>query len=90
MLPISVDGLSPYAQSIAYDSANRMIQLIRGANKVNSVFTYNHWNVDGGRLQNLTSTQVSTEDTQKSEPTPPESARFIPTPVYLYTFLPTP
>jgi hypothetical protein len=37
-----------------------MIQLVRGANKVNTVFTYNAWNVDGGRLLNTTSTQVST------------------------------
>jgi RHS repeat-associated protein len=60
MLPTSVTGTDTYAQSIAYDSAMRMTQLIRGANKVNSVFTYNAWNADGGRLLNLTSTQVST------------------------------
>ena len=46
-----------YAQTIAYDSAMRMIQLVRGANKLSSVFDYNDWNVDGGRLQNLTTTR---------------------------------
>jgi RHS repeat-associated protein len=60
MLPTSVIGTDTYAQSIAYDSAMRMIQLVRGANKINTVFTYNAWNQDGGRLLNLTSTQVST------------------------------
>ncbi|RJP48658.1 MAG: hypothetical protein C4583_13840 [Anaerolineaceae bacterium] len=60
MLPASVSGTDAYAQSIAYDSAMRMIQLVRGANKVNTVFDYNDWNADGGRLLNLTSTQVST------------------------------
>jgi YD repeat-containing protein len=59
MQPVSVTGTDTYAQTIAYDSAMRMIQLVRGANKVNSVFTYNPWNVDGGRLLNTTSTQVS-------------------------------
>ena len=63
MLPTSVTGTSQYAQSIAYDSAMRMIQLVRGANKINTVFDYNDWNVDGGRLLNLTSTQVSTGTT---------------------------
>jgi len=62
MLPVSVSGTDTYAQTIAYDSANRMIQMIRGANKINTVFTYNNWNVDNGRLQNITSTQVSTGD----------------------------
>ncbi|GIK10551.1 MAG: RHS repeat protein [Chloroflexi bacterium] len=62
MLPVSVTGTSKYAQTIAYDSANRMIQVIRGANKIDTVFTYNAWNVDNGRLQNITSTQVSTGD----------------------------
>ncbi len=62
MLPTDVAGTSTYAQTIAYDSANRMIQLIRGANAINTVYTYNNWNVDGGRLLNLTSTQVSTSD----------------------------
>ena len=37
----------------------RMTQLVRGANKVNSVFIYNDWNVDGGRLLNLTTTRSS-------------------------------
>jgi YD repeat-containing protein len=59
MQPVSVTGTDTYAQTIAYDSAMRMIQLVRGANKVNTVFTYNAWNVDGGRLLNTTSTQVS-------------------------------
>ncbi|MCZ2290060.1 MAG: hypothetical protein LC138_14600, partial [Anaerolineales bacterium] len=62
MLPVSVSGTDTYAQTIAYDSANRMIQMIRGANKIDTVFTYNNWNVDNGRLQNITSTQVSTGD----------------------------
>ena len=57
MLPVSVAGTSTYAQTIAYDSAMRMIQLVRGANKLNSVYDYNDWNVDGGRLQNLTTTR---------------------------------
>lgn len=57
MLPISVNGTDAYAQSIAYDSAMRMTQLVRGANKLSSVFDYNDWNVDGGRLQNLTTTR---------------------------------
>jgi RHS repeat-associated protein len=59
MQPVSVTGASAYAQSMAYDSASRMIQLVRGANKLNSVFTYNAWNVDGGRLLNTTTTRVS-------------------------------
>ncbi len=62
MLPTSVSGTDTYVRSIAYDSANRMIQMIRGANKIDTDYTYNPWNVDGGRLQNLTSTQVSTSD----------------------------
>ena len=37
-----------------------MTQLVRGANRINTVFDYNDWDADGGRLFNLTSTQVST------------------------------
>jgi hypothetical protein len=39
-----------------------MTQLIRGWNKLNTAYTYFGWNQQGGRLQNLTSTQVSTSD----------------------------
>lgn len=49
MLPVSVDGTNTYAQTIAYDSANRMIQLIRGANKIDTVYTFNSWNADAYR-----------------------------------------
>jgi YD repeat-containing protein len=63
MLPVSVNGTDAYAQSIAYDSAMRMIQLVRGANKLNTVFNYNAWNVDGGRLLNLTTTRPSDQAT---------------------------
>jgi RHS repeat-associated protein len=59
LLPTSVSGTDTYAQSIAYDSANRMVEIIRGANKIHTDYTYNAWNADGGRLQNLTSSQVS-------------------------------
>jgi RHS repeat-associated protein len=59
MLPTSVSGTNTYAQSIAYDAANRMTEILRGVNKVHTDYTYNPWNADGGRLQNLTSTQVS-------------------------------
>jgi RHS repeat-associated protein len=59
MLPVSVNGTSAYAQTIAYDSAMRMIQLIRGANILNTVYTYNAWNVDGGRLLTLSTTRPS-------------------------------
>ena len=31
MLPIYVSGTDTYAQSIAYDSASRMVEIIRGA-----------------------------------------------------------
>ena len=53
MLPVSVNGTSAYAQTIAYDSAMRMIQLIRGANILNTVYTYYPWNQQGGRLKIL-------------------------------------
>ncbi len=59
MLPTSVIGTDTYAQTIAYDSAMRMIQLIRGANKLNTAYTYNAWNVDGGRLLTLSTTRPS-------------------------------
>jgi RHS repeat-associated protein len=48
-----------YAQSIAYDSASRMVEIIRGENKIHTDYTYNAWNADGGRLLSITSTQVS-------------------------------
>jgi len=53
MLPVSVTGANTYAQTIAYDSAMRMIQLIRGANTLNTVYTYYPWNQQGGRLKIL-------------------------------------
>ncbi|MBV6396390.1 MAG: hypothetical protein HFACDABA_01988 [Anaerolineales bacterium] len=59
MLPVSVTGASAYAQSIAYDSASRMTQIVRGANILSTVFDYNDWNVDGGRLLNFTTTRTS-------------------------------
>jgi YD repeat-containing protein len=59
MLPTSVSGTNTYAQSIAYDSANRMKEIIRGVNKIHTDYMYNTWNADGGRLLNLTSTRVS-------------------------------
>jgi RHS repeat-associated protein len=59
MLPVYVSGTDTYAQSIAYDSANRMKEIIRGVNKIDTDYLYNPWNVDGGRLLNITSTQVS-------------------------------
>ena len=37
----------------------RMIQLIRGANILNTVYTYYPWNVDGGRLLTLSTTRPS-------------------------------
>jgi len=49
MQTTSVIGTSAYAQTIAYDSANRMIQLIRGANKIDTVYTFNSWNADAYR-----------------------------------------
>ncbi|PIV26856.1 MAG: hypothetical protein COS37_04250, partial [Anaerolineae bacterium CG03_land_8_20_14_0_80_58_20] len=49
MLPVSVNGTSAYAQTIAYDSAMRMIQLVRGANTLNTTYTYYPWNQQGGR-----------------------------------------
>jgi hypothetical protein len=36
-----------------------MIEILRGANKIHTDYTYNAWNADGGRLLNLTSTQIS-------------------------------
>ena len=59
MLPTSVIGTDTYAQTIAYDSAMRMIQLVRGANTLNTAYAYNAWNVDGGRLLTLSTTRPS-------------------------------
>ncbi len=39
-----------------------MKEIIRGANKIDTDYTYNAWNADGGRLLNLSSTQVSTSN----------------------------
>ncbi len=35
---------------------NPMKEIIRGANKIDTDYTYNPWNADGGRLLNISST----------------------------------
>jgi hypothetical protein len=45
-----------YAQSLAYDSASRLTQLVRGVDVLETVFDFNDWDTDGGRLLNLTTT----------------------------------
>lgn len=50
-----------YASSILYDSAGRMTHLIRGNNLLDTAYTYNPWNTQGGRLQSLVTTKVSNQ-----------------------------
>ncbi len=52
MLLNSVSGTNTYVTSTGYDLAGRMTSRALG-NTLTQAFTYNPWNIQGGRLQNL-------------------------------------
>ena len=59
MLPTSVIGAYTYVQSTTYDSASRVTQRVLGAGVLRQNYTYNAWNIQGGRLQGLSGTRIS-------------------------------
>jgi RHS repeat-associated protein len=52
-----------YALTVAYDSASRVKQIVRGTNVLSTMFNFNNWNVDGGRLLSITTTRPSDSTT---------------------------
>lgn len=60
MMLDTVAGADPYITATAYDSAGRMTSRTLG-NGVKSDYTFNAWNVQGGRLLNLTTSNPATQ-----------------------------
>ena len=62
MMLDTVTGADPYITATAYDSAGRMTSRTLG-NGLKSNYTFNPWNVQGGRLLNLTTSNPATQTT---------------------------
>ncbi len=62
MMLDTVSGTDPYISATTYDSAGRMSSRTLG-NGVKSGYTFNPWNVQGGRLLNLTTTGPADQTT---------------------------
>jgi RHS repeat-associated protein len=55
----SMTGDAAYVSNMDYDPAGRIISRTLGSNVLISSYTYNAWNVQGGRLENISTTRVS-------------------------------